>query len=262
MLDAGLVEALNEVGTQGVHGDAVVGDQHVHTVAGGGDGDHVLADRGHAAADQRGDDDAALGAGRRVRVAAGGAAEHAVGAGEDVDVEAGVDLQGGQHHEVQLVDEGALVGGVGVLGGGHLKVVGGLVDGVDGVQVEVLHVDDLADLALLEHLHHRAADAADGPAHLDAALVHVLFQEEVGRERRAAHAGLEGEALLEVRGGGDDLGHVLGHHQVAGVLADAGRGGGDLLGVADGVDHHDRVHVDGLNGGTTTWSAYLASVMA
>ena len=36
-------------------------------------------------------------------------------AGEHVHVEAGVDLQGGQHYEVQAVHKGPLVGRVGVL---------------------------------------------------------------------------------------------------------------------------------------------------
>src|SRR5699024_6708282 len=102
--------------------------------------DHVFAHGGHSPPDQRGDDDAALAAGGGVRVAAGGAAEYAVRAGEHVHVEAGVDLQRRQHHEVQAVHESPLVGRVGVLGGAHLIVAGGAVDGVHRVQVEVLHV--------------------------------------------------------------------------------------------------------------------------
>ena len=248
MGDACVVQALDEVRTQGVHGDAVIGNQDIHTVAGRGDSYDLLTDGSHTAAGQGGHNNADLGTGSGIGVTAGSAAKHAVRAGQHVDVKAGVDFQCGQNNEIQLVDKGALVSRVGVLGSGHLKVVGGLVDGVDGIQIEVLHVDDFPDLALLQQLHHGAADAADGPAHLDAPLVHVLFQEQVGSQRGAAHAGLEGEALLEIGSRGNNLGHILGHHQIPGVLADAGSGGGNLLGVADGIDNDNGIHVNGFHG--------------
>ena len=131
-------------------------------------------------------------------------------------------------------------------------------DGVHRVQVKVLHIDDLAHLALFQQFHHGAADAADGPAHFDVPLIHILLQEQVGGQGGASHAGLEGEAVLEIGGGGDDLGHVLRHHQIPGILGDAGGGGCDLLGIADGVHHHHGVHVDGLYAGREVGKVHQA----
>ena len=209
----------------------------------------MLAHRGHPAPDERGDDDAALAARRRIRVSAGSPPEDAVGAGEDVDIESGVDLQGRQDHKVQLVHKSPLVGRVGVLAGAHLIVTGRAVDGVHRVQIKILNVDNLAHLSLFQQLHHGAADAADGPAHPDALPVHILLQKQVSRQRGPAHAGLEGEAVLEIGCGGNDLRHVFRHHQVPGILGDPGGGGGNLLRVADGIHHNHRVHVNGLHAG-------------
>ena len=49
---------------------------------------------------------------------------------------------------------------------------------------------------------------------------------------RAAHTGLEGEAVLEPGGRGDDLGNVFGHQQLPGIGGHTGFLGGNLLGVA------------------------------
>ena len=50
-----------------------------------------------------------------------------------------------------------------------------VMDAVDRSKVEVLHIDDLTDFSLFEKVYHRRADPADGPAHFDTALVHVLL---------------------------------------------------------------------------------------
>ena len=77
----------------------------------------------------------------------------------------------------------------------------------------------------------------------------MLFEEAVHGQRGAADTGLEGEAVLEVGRCRDDVGHVLGHHQLTGVVGHTGFLGGDLLRVADSIHHADGIHVDAADGG-------------
>lgn len=112
-------------------------------------------------------------------MAADGAADDAVGAGEDVDVEVGVDLQGGEDHEVQLVHGGGHHV-AGVVAGADLVVEVVVFQALGGVQVEALHVQDAVDEALLVHGGDLAGDAAQGEAAVDVLVDHLLAQEPGG----------------------------------------------------------------------------------
>ena len=228
--------------TVGVHRHAVVGHDHVHALAGGGDGGDVGADGGDAALQQRADHDRALGALRRVGMAALGAGDDAVGAHDHVAVEVDVHLQGGQDDVVQPVDKGALVEGIGVGPGGD-AVVGGVDDVGHGVQVKGLGVHEHPHHAPVKQIAHGLGQTAHAEAHPDAPLLHDLGQGDGAGDGRAAHAGLVGEALLEVGGVHHHLGAVLRHHQLALVGGGLGRAGSDFFRNADGVHHAHIVHL-------------------
>ncbi len=179
MLDAGLVQAVDDVLTGRIYRNAVVGHQYVDTVARCGHGNHVLTYGCHAAAGQRGNDDAALGAGCRVRMSARCTAEHAVGAGDDVYVELGVDFKSRQHHIVQLVHIGTLVAGIGILTEVDLDVMGIREEMCSRALIEVLGIQNVIHQALVLQCTDGAGGTAEGKAHLDAGLLHMLLQETV-----------------------------------------------------------------------------------
>ena len=62
---------------------------------------------------------------------------------------------------------------------------------LDGLHVEVLRIEQLADEPLIHEVADVAAHAAESEAHLDVLLDHVLLEEAVNGERRAADTSLE-----------------------------------------------------------------------
>jgi hypothetical protein len=108
--------------------------------------------------------------------------EYSVRTGDDVDVEVDIDLKCGQDHEVQLVHERSLVGGVGVFARRHLEVIRVSPDVLDCAGVEVLNVDNLSDFALALKLADCRSNSADCPRHFDSALIHERLKESIDRQ--------------------------------------------------------------------------------
>ena len=96
----------------------------------------------------------ALCAGSGIRMSAGRAAQNAVRTGDDVDVEVGIHFQSRKHDIIQLVDECALVHGVGIFAAADLKVPVRGTEGGDSAGIEVLSIRDAADIAFVHHFHH------------------------------------------------------------------------------------------------------------
>ena len=170
------------------------------------------------------------------------AGDDAVGTDDDVAVEVDVHFQSCQDDVVQFIDKGTLVHGVGISACGDAVVVG-VLDVVDGIQVKVLGIQQHTDHAVVQQVAHGLGQTADAEAHLDVPLLHDLGQRDGGGDGCAADTGLIGEAVLEVRGVGHDLGAVLSHHQLALVGGGLGCAGGDLLRDTDLVHDADVIHL-------------------
>ena len=117
-------------------------------------------------------------------------------------------------------------------------------DGLHGLQVKALHVHQRTEAARVEHVHQIAGDAAGGEGALNLIPHHHVHQELCRRQRRAARAGLEGEAVLQQARVANHIHRALGHHQAHGVAGDLGGAGHDALGVADGGNLHHVIDVN------------------
>ena len=177
-------------------------------------------------------------------MSAGAAHDVAVGVGVDVDVEVGVHLGRAQNHHVQIVHHGAGCGGTCVVHGGDLLMGRVRADGLHGLQVKALHVHQRTEAARVEHVHQIAGDAAGGEGSLNLVPHHHVHQELGRGQRRAASAGLEGEAVLQKSRVANHIHRALGHHQAHGVAGDLGGAGHDALGVADGGNLHHVVDIN------------------
>ena len=238
------LELLEQVGPPRVDRDAHLGDDGADALAGGGDGGDVVDDAGVAAPRDRHGDDGQLGAGGGVLVSAGVVLEGAVGVRVDVAVEVDVDLGAARDHDVELVDDVAAVGRVGVLVDVGLDVRREvLAHGPDGRQVERLAGGQLADEALLEHVDEDARGAAVRHAGADALLRHAVGQPLHGGQRGAAGARLEDELGREEAQRVHQLGAGLADVQRVRVGRDAGGAADDLGRVADAVHLDDVVDV-------------------
>ena len=195
-MNAAVLQLCRQFRSCWVHGDALLGDQHVDGAARGGLAEHVVRYDGKSCAGQRCDDHRKLCACSGVGVTPGAAHDLAAGIGMYVYVEVGIDLRCAQQDHVQGVHSSGLRVGAGIAHGGNFRVLRVGADGFHRLQVEALHVDEALEAALIQHVHHVAGDAAAAKAALDAFLQHDLL-EELGRcQGSAAGAGLEGEAVL------------------------------------------------------------------
>ena len=133
--------------------------------------------------------------------------------GRDIHVEVAVDLGGPEDHRIKQVHDSTPVVGVGVHRGRHDLVRRVSPVGLDGLQIEALHVEERAEHACLEHVDDHARDPARRETADDPLLGHDVLQIRRDRQRDPACTRLEGEAIFEETRGLDDARRRLGDPQ-------------------------------------------------
>ena len=224
--------------------DARLRHEYVHILSGRGDAGHAVAHDGQPSPEQRRGDERELTAGSRVAVAAAAAHDGAVGVRVDVDIERSVDLCRAEHGNIQRVDRRAPAAGAGVLLRRYFAVAGIFADGAYCLQIEALHIQQRPEQSLVQHIDQQASDTALRVAAVNPLLLHDFFQIHCRRQRRAACARLEGKAILEKTGAGNDPRGGLRDGDRDGIARHAGRAGDDSGGVTDGVHGDDIIHVN------------------
>ena len=241
--DARVDQPLSEFRVLRVDRNALLCHEHVDRAAGGRDAGHAVGHDRKPRAGQRRNDHGELRARRRVAVSAGTAHDAAVTVGMHVDVEIGVDLRCAEDDDVERIDDRALCKRGCVMRCGDLAVARIVPDGFDRLQIKALHVHQRVETALVQHIDEVSRDAAEAEASADLFLQHDVLEIFRRRQRRAARAGLEAEALFEESGRLDDVDRGLRHQKSDGIPCDFRCAGNDALRIADGVHNDHRVHV-------------------
>ena len=226
-----------------IQGYAGLGHHAGHRLAGGTAGEDLLHDGGGSATNDGQRYDGNIRTAGYIGAAAQSAHHLAGGAGEDIYIEVRVHLQGRQNTEVQIVQEAALTEGIGVVGIVNLPDTGAVQNGLCRHSIEGLAAFQHPHKALVVHVHDDGGDAAQSKAGRDPPLLGPFRQILGAGNADGAGAGLEGIALLEESGRGDDVRHPLGDQQIPGILGQPGRTCADLGRVADLVHFHNIVYI-------------------
>jgi len=235
-------ELLEQVLAEGVDCNTAFSDDSANASTRSSDGSDLIDDTRVATTGDGHSDDGELCASSSVLVATSVVLEGAVRVSVDVDVKVDIDLCCTGDHDVEVVDDRARVGGVGVLVDVCLDVLGVVLEhGLDRVEVKGLAGGELADEALVEHVYEDAGCASVCHTSADALLLETSREGVHSSEGRATRASLEDELRSEEAQSVHEGSAVLSDEEGLGVRGETGGARDDALVVTDGRNDDDAV---------------------
>jgi hypothetical protein len=237
------LELLKKVLALGVDGNTLLSDDGTDAAARGGDGGDLIDNTRVATTSDGHGNDGELGTSSSILVTTSVVLEGTITVSVHINVEVDIDLSCTSDHDIEVVDNRARVGRIGVLIDISLDVLGPVLKhGLDGLKIEGLAGGELANKTLLEHVNKDASSTTVGHTSADALLLELLLKRNHGGERGTTSTSLEAELRSQETESVDEVGAVVTDLEGLGVGGQTSGTRDDTLVVTDGRNDDDAIN--------------------